>query len=108
MSGDRDSARTSCLDSLALLGLDEAWNSWGERDRDDPERFLSYARSRIKEFVTDSWLAAPEHLSVLTKEEVGRLRRQKEEEIHPSTPGAFGQNLWFPRTPRNPYHILFP
>ena len=108
VSGDRDSARTSCLDSLALLGLDEAWNSWGERDRDDPERFLSYARSRIKEFVTDSWLAAPEHLSVLTKEEVGRLRRQKEEEIHPSTPGAFGQNLWFPRTPRNPYHILFP
>ena len=111
VSGDRDSARTSCLDSLALLGLDKAWNSWnswGERDRDDPERFLSYARSRIKEFVTDSWLAAPEHLSVLTKEEVGRLRRQKEEEIHPSTPGAFGQNLWFPRTPRNPYHILIP
>ena len=98
VSGERDSVRTSCLDSLALLGLEKAWNSSGAWE--DPERVFPYARRQIDEYSPDSWLAVPEHLSVLTKETVVRLQREREEYLHPSGPGAFQHSLWFPRNPR--------
>ena len=106
VSGTPSQAEASWADKRALEVLQNAWNHPDAANR--PETVFQRASSAMGQ--DNGRLASPDHLLILTKEEVDRML----EELNGHSPverrrhkGCYMDD-WFPRTPRNPYHILFP
>ena len=106
MSGDGEEAHASWVDQYGLECIGEAWSDHAAMGR--PERVFPVARRKLEPFAPGEWIAVPEHLQILTKEEVDRLRREHEDDVDPTGQlGARNHEIWFPRTPRDPYDFWY-
>ena len=106
VSGDGEKAHASWVDQYGLKCIGEAWSDHAAMGR--PERVFPVARRKLEPFAPCEWIAVPEHLQILTKEEVDRLRREHEDDVDPTGQlGARNHEIWFPRTPRDPYDFWY-
>ena len=106
VSGTSDQAEASWADMRSLEILQKAWHHPDAANR--PETVFQRAASAMGK--NNGRLACPEHLLILTKEEVDRML----EDLNGHSPAesrrdkGYFMDDWFPRPSRSPYEILFP